>query len=958
MATFLSPGVFPREIDLSLVPSNVGPMRPAFIGTANKGPINTAVYITNAQQYLDTFGNPFPESYLGYAVMAFMEEGNQCYVLRVGVECREGQPSELDSICIDTTGARINGWGRIPVFTGIDFGRLTLRAVDTSSTIELHAEAVANIDYNDASLSVTDGATTATLSFNGGGGESDAYTGAIDDSWLVLITGGPDASEAMTNATFEVIRNSDAAIVVSGTLTDAGGGVSQLINAGDGLIFTVRVTAGRLSTNDTFTFTAQPNNLTFQIDVEGAAGGTFTATPATYTTVADFVNAMNTLIGSGEDYIFIEYLLASGLTVPQVRTRNAGDRVQLVAGVAWALELGIQQYTWDIPRSYLVGAEAGPYTITTSNDRINLTLQSSTETHVAEFSIANGTGLSAAAVASQVNLGGTVSGVTYFESFALTIPAGSDHIVIVTSSDHQFDQLQLDASYSNLKTLRFAEEVGIVYPYTKAYRGFNDFRVSLPASGQLDPQTPLSCEVDPFSDDCAIDSSYFQNIVGWIVATSPGTWLTGYTINLQLKTTGPDALSGAPRFDIVILDANGLQVDIVENASFDPREDRYIGNLVNPDTNAQTNVIVGGNAFINWEDRPSYLNNDPNDTTTFEVRVPAQLFSKVFVGMADGIPTDPAFSSELDSAIIGNPSENSGIYAFQNAEVYDVNMLLTPGFNSGAIIGQCLQLAENRGDLIYIVDPPFGLRPQQVVDWHNGMLLSDLTAAINSSYGALYWSWLKIFDQFSSTNIWIPPSGHVASVFARTARVAEQWYAPAGLQRGFLTTPLDVEFNPSLPERDLLYGSGNAVNPIVNFPQDGIVVFGQRTLQRSETALSRVGVRMLLIHIKKNMVQLLRNFIFEPNDKILWSQVSNTVNPFLSDIQARRGLEAFKVVVDASNNTPDRRDRNQLWVSVFLQPVKAVEFIVLNLVILQSSASFNAEEVLAAGGIVSSTSGG
>jgi len=215
----------------------------------------------------------------------------------------------------------------------------------------------------------------------------------------------------------------------------------------------------------------------------------------------------------------------------------------------------------------------------------------------------------------------------------------------------------------------------------------------------------------------------------------------------------------------------------------------------------------------------------------------------------------------------------------------------------------------------------------------------------------LYWSWVEIFDQFNGGTIFIPPSGHVAAVYARTARVAELWFAPAGLNRGKLQTALKLEYDPTQGERDLLYGFNNAVNPIVNFPQDGITIFGQRTLQRKDSALDRVNVRMLLIAIKKGLIPLLRFFLFEPNDKFLWAQVSGAVIPFLQDIQARRGLTAFDVIVDERNNTPIRRDRNELWVSVLLKPTRAVEFIVLNLVILRTDQSFAAEEVLAAAGI-------
>ena len=146
MATYLSPGVFPREIDLSLVPANVGPLRPAFIGTAQKGPLNTPIFCSNSQQAVDNFGEPFPESYLMYAALAYFEEGNQAYIVRVGVEEKEGQDAALDDIAIDTSGNRTSGWGRIPLFTGIDYGRISLREPTSSAPYVFHDSAVENIE--------------------------------------------------------------------------------------------------------------------------------------------------------------------------------------------------------------------------------------------------------------------------------------------------------------------------------------------------------------------------------------------------------------------------------------------------------------------------------------------------------------------------------------------------------------------------------------------------------------------------------------------------------------------------------------------------------------------------------------------------------------------------------------------------------------------------------------------
>ena len=951
MAVFLSPGVFPREIDLSVLPTAIGPLRPGFIGTANKGPLNTPVLITNATQYIETFGEPFPESYLGYAVLAYLEEGNACFVMRVGVECESGQPSALSSICIDTSGNRSAGWGRIPLFTGIDYGRINLRQIGDGldgnpEPLVFHDSSILNIDYNDVDTSDTDGPTTATLNTIG------TYNGAIDDSFVMIITSPPNLSDgaAVAGAGFQIIRNSDGEVVAEGELSDAAAdGVSDYVPVGDsGFSIRVNVSDGALDVNDTFTWSVKPNNRVFTILVDGADPDTaslYTMPAATYTSVAAFVAAANGLLSS-EDYLFIEYTLEDGVTViPQIRSTIAGERVQIWGTEGWAYEVGSQQYAWDIPRSFLLGVDPGPYSITSQNNRVKVQVIGTSTTEV-EFTVPNGLDQTTEAIAPVVDAAGVIAGDTLWNAYALTVPGGTTHLVIETSSNHRFDTLKMLASYSNIKTLRFAEEFNITYPFERSYRGFNDNRNVLPDSGETTSSTPLSCETNPLGDQCASDTAYFANVVGWLVAPSPGTWLSGYSVSLGLYTMGVGEVAG--RYSLTILGPQNSVIDVVEDISFDKRQARYIGNVLNPGTKFGG---TRGNAYVNWEERPAFLNNDVN-LSDFEVRQPSQFTGKTFTGMADGIPIDPAYSSELDAVVIGNPATSSGLYAFQNPESIDINLLLTPGFSTGAVIGTALQVCENRGDVLYIVDPPFGLRPQQAVDWHNGMLLSDLKASINSSYGALYWGWLRTFDQFNSIEMWIPPSGHVAAVFSRTARETEQWFAPAGLRRGRLLTALDVEYSPTQGERDLLYGSGNAVNPIVKFPQDGIVVWGQRTLQRSQSALDRVNVRMLLIHIKKNLTQLLRNFIFEPNDKILWRQVQATVEPFLADIQSRRGLTAYRVIVDESNNTPERIDRNELWVSVFLQPTRTVEFVALNLVVLRTGASFSAEEVLAAGGIV------
>jgi hypothetical protein len=950
MPVYLSPGVFPREIDLSVIPTAVGPLRPAFIGTAKKGPMNAPTYVTTSQQFIDTFGTPFPESFMGYAVLAYMEEGNQAYILRAGVECEEGQVEELADICIDTSGANGHGWGRIPVFTGIDYGKIRLRSVSTTEPLAFHSAAITDIYFSDMDVTVP---TAATLSFVGGG-LSDAYAGAIDDSYLLLITSAPTTGAMIAGATYEVIRNSDGVIIASGMLSESVVGQSDPITLVDGMICSIIVTSGELDVQDSFSFNARPDNRSFGFAVDLSQSPTVNIHSfndgESFTDADTFVTRFNAIIGGSEDYKAVHED-----EIIYIRSDVAGVNIQMQHSEAWALEVGRSLYAYDIPRSFLISTDAGPFNITANNNRIKMTVvdgepvQATTDL---EFSIPIGLNLTTAQVAAGIQPGGIKNGSRFFNAYPLEISTGVYYVVIETAVDHCYGVLKLQANLSNVRTLRFAEELEIQYPYYRNFRTYGDSRAMLPTTGVITPSVPLSCEIDPLSDDCALDSAYFAGIVGWFVAKSPGTWIDSYTLDLTQRLTGTTSggsVQQAGHFDITLRDLSGVTVDRVEDVTFDPRDSRFVGNVINA---GSTLGGFNGNAFIQWESRPSFLANDPLDPTTFVVRVPSPVNRGAFIDAANGIPTDPAYSSELDRVFIGNPAKESGIYAFQNPEVFDINLLLVPGASSGAVIGQMLQFCEARGDVLSIIDPPFGLRPQQVVDWHNGMLFADLQNSINSSYGALYWSWLRIFDQYNGGDIYIPPSGHVSSVFARTARVAEQWFAPAGLNRGHLLTPTAVEFNPTMGERDLLYGSGNAVNPIVNFVQDGITIWGQRTLQRRQSALDRVNVRMLLIYIKKNLSRALRQFIFEPNDRILWAQVRSVVNPFLADIQARRGLQAFKVVCDETNNTPERIDRNELWISVFLKPTRAVEFIVLNLVILRTEASFSSEEVLQAGGVV------
>jgi phage tail sheath protein FI len=173
---------------------------------------------------------------------------------------------------------------------------------------------------------------------------------------------------------------------------------------------------------------------------------------------------------------------------------------------------------------------------------------------------------------------------------------------------------------------------------------------------------------------------------------------------------------------------------------------------------------------------------------------------------------------------------------------------------------------------------------------------------------------------------------------AYTDGVAESWIAPAGFVRGRLTKPTEVEVKLNQGDRDSLYSGGNVINPIVSFPQQGITIFGQRTAQRTPSALDRINVRRLMIYIRKVILASTQRFVFEPNDEFTWAQIEASINPLLDDIRRRRGITEFRVVCDETVNTPIRVDRNELWTRVLVKPTKTAEILIFEINLTNQSA--------------------
>jgi hypothetical protein len=273
------------------------------------------------------------------------------------------------------------------------------------------------------------------------------------------------------------------------------------------------------------------------------------------------------------------------------------------------------------------------------------------------------------------------------------------------------------------------------------------------------------------------------------------------------------------------------------------------------------------------------------------------------------------------------------VSALSNQDEYDINMVVTPGVIRRlhtSVTTNILDMVEGRSDCFYIMD----------ANSYSDTVTQALTQAeaIDSNYAATYYPWVKTIDVNTNKLIAVPPSVLLPGVFASNDRVAAEWFAPAGLNRGGLTGAVSVQNRLTQSEKDSLYEG--KVNPIVQFPGQGIVVFGQKTLQDKPSALDRINVRRLLLTVRKYIASTSRYLVFEQNTATTRNRFLNIVNPYLESIQQRQGLYAFKVVMDDTNNTPDVIDRNIMKGAIYLKPTKTAEFIQIDFNILPTGASF------------------
>ena len=455
-----------------------------------------------------------------------------------------------------------------------------------------------------------------------------------------------------------------------------------------------------------------------------------------------------------------------------------------------------------------------------------------------------------------------------------------------------------------------------------------------------------------------LETIHWGDIMNNTSSLTNGALASGSAANVRWEVTSVNTGSGTFNLAIRAGNDNSNQLNYIEtwpNLSLDPALPNFISRVIG-DIKPVYTVDSDGNSYVatsgSFGNASQYVriksvtpiadsidNNGAFKSGSYSGSLPA-VGSGSYGGSFAGGVAATSLPQLMNENITTTNIQGYAVADYQtafgildNKDEYQFNVLIAPGvgLDCGAA-STLISTVEGRGDAIAMVG--VGVFNTSIVS------ATQNAAGQSSNYAATYYPWVQLYSSALGKAVWCPPTTVMAGVLAFNDQVGAEWFAPAGLNRGGIPSVLKAEKRLSQSDRDTLYNSN--VNPLATFPGEGVVVFGQKTLQHKQTALDRVNVRRLLIALKDYIGQVSRNLIFEQNTSITRNRFLSQVNPYMESIVQRQGLYAFRVVMDETNNTADVIDRNQLVGQIYIQPTKTAEFIVLNFNVLPTGATFPA----------------
>jgi phage tail sheath protein FI len=356
-------------------------------------------------------------------------------------------------------------------------------------------------------------------------------------------------------------------------------------------------------------------------------------------------------------------------------------------------------------------------------------------------------------------------------------------------------------------------------------------------------------------------------------------------------------------------------------------------------TNYYKNVIANKSKYIRWMSHPTAnaISNYANASSTWGNTASGISFTRLANAVTISLGNGTAAGA--DGTIVA-ANTTAGYNLFSSSESTDISLIVTgPGANT--ISSSLISLVETRKDCIVFFSPA----KSDVVDNAGNEAAACVTQAAsigNSSYAFMDCNWKYQYDKYNDVYRWVPLNGDIAGLCAKTDIEKDPWFSPGGLNRGQIRNVVKLAWNPSKTERDTLYVKG--VNPVVNFQGEGTVLFGDKTLLSKPSAFDRINVRRLFIVLEKSIARAARFSMFEFNDQFTRAQFIALVEPYLRDVQGRRGITDFRVVCDDTNNTGEVIDRNEFIGDIYIKPARSINFIQLNFVAVRTGVAF--EEVV------------
>lgn len=899
---FTSPGYKFRERDLSYVTRNVGITTAGLVGETPQGPAFEEVYIESLKEYTQIFGDISNERnqngelkyQLGFAAKSFLSESNQLWVTRVlGLSGYEAG----------------NAWG-VVIKAGHDPETINFGTPITQSPISITGSTYLIFDGYEIDI-IGDGQTGTTRSTfvrNGSEFEATEYSYVVNKP-LPSVDGEIIITE--TPLTANPLSEYDDMVVA---ILRSKGGVEDVVNDSEKITWNcenIRLVANKTLDGDLF----EDFTIEVETNFKNETGGTITEThDVSLNPKHNFISGVlgTSPQSSTDTNIWVEKVYPELLT--KLFNEGWGYSVSEIKNLG---KVGGYDVKFQTPETPWIVSEARGDTVDRLFKFISISDGDSANRQI-KISVQN------------INFNENTFDIVVRDFY----DKDNDQVILEsfigcnlnpTSNSYIGKRIGTPDGFYRLRSKYIMVEIMDGVDINSLPAGFEGYEMF---NFENAPQMMFATEYSDINDPRKVRNEYLGITErAYSSKTSSGSGIDSSFFGFM----GEDITGLTKGFHLDYDLHDDLNTRFIKPSNEDAKFSRKnIDSGLNPysNINARKFTLVPAGGFDGW----NIYRTDRTNTDNYRK---GGIYNNVTEGgKLKVIPTDQiAWLNAIDT--------------FSNAEAVTINLLATPGVNwnkNTSIVQHAIDMVENdRTDTLYIIDSPdvdipfelgFNSQKRDVLAAQEVVDLLDLTG-IDNNYACTYFPWVQVSNK--GDYVYIPPTGEVLKSIAMVDKVHYPWFAVAGLNKGVLNVN-EPKYRLSQPARDILYKG--RINPIAEHAGVGTAIFGQKTLQVKDTALTRINVRRLLLQIKVLISNIAIRMVFEQGDQTLMEQFITKVNPLLDEIRKNRGLLDFRVKMDDENNTPETMDRNELYGEIFLKPTRTIEYIGITFTVTPSGASF------------------